>query len=240
MAVVAVVAVVALSGFVVWASSTNPLMPQAVAALNDTDLVDVIEGRYISFEPRGQAPTVGYIFYPGGRVDYRAYAPYAQAIAAEGYLVVIVPAPLNLAFFNINAAAAVIADYPHIETWAVAGHSLGGVAASLFAEQNPSVVDALVLQASYPAGDTLRRSRADLPVLSLYATQDNLARPEQVLASSRDLPQNTRFVAIEGGNHAQFGYYGPQAGDGVALISHEQQQTLVVEATVRFLQSLGS
>ncbi len=238
--VVAVVLMLAaLSGFVAWSSTVNPIMPQAAAALEDTAAVDVTEGAYISFMPKDATPTVGYIFYPGGRVDYRAYAPYAQDIARHGYLAVIVSAPLNLAFFNVNAAAQVIADYPQIETWVVAGHSLGGVAASLFAEQNPGLVDGLVLEASYPAGDTLR-DRDDLRVLSLYATQDALAKPEQVLASSRDLPPNTRFVAIEGGNHGQFGYCGAQDGDGVALISHEQQQALVVEATVRFLQSFGS
>jgi hypothetical protein len=32
------------------------------------------------------------------------------------------------------------------------------------------------------------------------------------------------LVIIDGGNHAQYGAYGPQAGDGAATISREEQQ----------------
>jgi hypothetical protein len=43
---------------------------------------------------------------------------------------------------------------------------------------------------------------------------------------------------IEGGNHAQFGSYGPQEGDKPATISPEEQWEQVAAATVEFLKGL--
>ena len=42
-------------------------------------------------------------------------------------------------------------------------------------------------------------------------------------------------VEIEGGNHAQFGNYGPQKGDLPATISAEEQQAQAVEAISDFI-----
>jgi len=38
----------------------------------------------------------------------------------------------------------------------------------------------------------------------------------------------TQWVAIDGGDHAQFGWYGPQDGDQPATISREAQQAQVL------------
>ena len=87
------------------------------------------------FRPLDQEPAVGLILYPGARVDPRAYAPTARALVQEGYLVVIVPMLLDLAFFAPGRAAEVMAEFPGIEAWAGGGHSLGGaMAASRLAE----------------------------------------------------------------------------------------------------------
>jgi len=47
-----------------------------------------------------------------------------------------------------------------------------------------------------------------------------------------------RWFVIVGGNHAQFGWYGPQPGDNPAEISREAQQQQVVESTIEMLKSL--
>jgi hypothetical protein len=44
---------------------------------------------------------------------------------------------------------------------------------------------------------------------------------------------------MQGGNHAQFGDYGFQPGDNQAKISRADQQQQVVDATVKFLESLS-
>jgi hypothetical protein len=95
----------------------------------------------------------------------------------------------------------------------------------------------LVLWAAYPAeSDDL--SGQDLAVVSIYGTRDGLATPDKIDASRPLLPPDTRWVAIEGGNHARFGWYGPQNGDNPATISREDQQRQVVAATVNLLQQL--
>ena len=228
---------VLMIGFMAWGFTPAKPMPQALAALQSTSQVTVTTGRWLTFQPADLQPSTGFIIYPGGRVDTRAYAPTAQAIAAHGYLVVIVPMPLNLAVFNPGAAADVMAAHPEIKYWAVGGHSLGGSMAANFAHAYPSAVKGLILWASYPAGsDDL--STGGLKVLSISGTLDGLSTPAKIEASHALLPADTTFVPIAGGDHAQFGWYGPQAGDNPATISREEQQAQIIQATVDFLGAL--
>jgi dienelactone hydrolase len=227
--------ILAAVALVMWASAAATPMPEALAALESDVRVRVETDPWLVFRPINQDPATGLILYPGGRVDPRAYAPTARALAEEGYLVVIVPMPLNLAFFAPSRAAEVMAAFPKIERWAVGGHSLGGAIASNFAHRNPEAVHGLVLWASYPAGsDDL--SGYQLAVSSIYGTRDGLATQDKIDASRPLLPPDTQWTAIEGGNHAQFGWYGPQSGDSEPTISREEQQAQIVEATLQLLQ----
>jgi hypothetical protein len=227
-----------IGGFVLWASTpSGELMPEAQVALQGDEAVVVTQRGWIAFVPHDAPPTAGIILYPGGRVQAEAYAPLARQIAEAGYLATIVYAPLNLAIFNPGAAIPVIENFSAIDTWVVGGHSLGGATAAIFAADNAAIVDGLVLMASYPPGAELASS--DIRVLSIYGTNDGLAGVQNILDSAANLPANTRFVAIEGGNHAQFGYYGVQAGDGVAAISREEQITQTVNAIVNLLNMLA-
>jgi pimeloyl-ACP methyl ester carboxylesterase len=223
--------------FVAWGSTPLGPLPEAEQALLSDAVVSVQQGRWLVFEPANRQADTGLIFYPGGRVDYRSYAPAARELASRGYRVIVVPMPLSLAVLGTNLASEVISAYPDIQVWAIGGHSLGGAMAALFAEQNPDAVQGLVLWAAYPAENN---SLADsgLTVVSIYATEDGLATSGKIDASQSLLPPGTRYVAISGGNHAQFGWYGEQAGDGQASISPVQQQQQVVTATESLLQEL--
>lgn len=225
--------------FVVWASMAAQPMPEALAALQSDSKVIVTTQDSLVFRPAGAVPDTGLVFYPGARVDPRAYAPAAHEIASGGYLVVIVPMPLNLAVFGSGKASGVIAAYPEIKHWALGGHSLGGAMAAHFAHDHPGEVQGLSLWASYPAeGDNL--ASGSLAVTSIYGTRDGLATHQKVDASRKLLPTGTRYVPIEGGNHAQFGWYGPQDGDNAATTSREDQQKQVTSATEQLLQSLAN
>jgi pimeloyl-ACP methyl ester carboxylesterase len=235
--VVLLVPTLALGGFVIWAQATPAPMPQALSALESDSLVQVTTDRWLVFSPATQAPSSGLIIYPGGRVDSRSYAPTARAIAQEGYLVVIVPMPLHLAVLAPDAATDVMAAYPEVSHWAIGGHSLGGAMAARYAYGHPDQVEALALWAAYPDSSNDLSDR-NLAVTSIYGTLDGLATKEKIAASHALLPPTTEWVAIEGGNHAQFGWYGPQSGDNPATISREEQQRQTVAATLKLLASL--
>ncbi len=239
--VLLVIPLLALSAFVVWGESTPSPMPEALAALERParqDGVVVTTRDWLVFRPTAQEPASGLVLYPGARVDPRSYAPAARTIAAEGHLVVIVPMPLNLAFLAPQRVAAVTTAFPVVAHWAVGGHSLGGAMVARFVHRNPSAVDGLVLWAAYPAASDDLSDR-DVVVASIYGTRDGLATEEEVEASRALLPPDTTWVAIEGGNHAQFGWYGPQAGDQPATISRQEQQAQLIDATVTLLDELA-
>ena len=227
-----------LAGFTIWAYTPLGPMPEAIAALQSDAQVQVDTSPWLTFTPVGAQPTTGFVFYPGGRVDPRSYAPPARALAEQGYLVTIAPMPFNLAVFKPAAADAVIAAHPEITNWVIGGHSLGGAMAANYVYTHPDAVQGLALWAGYPAGNNGLADR-QLPVASIYGTNDGLATPAKIEASRALLPASTRWVPIEGGNHAQMGWYGPQPGDGTATISREEQQQQVVAATEELLSTVG-
>ena len=227
----------AIIAFTAWGYIVPAPMPEALAALKPDYEVFVSRDGWFIFQPILQTPTTGFIIYPGGRVDPRAYAPQARAIAAQGYFVVIVPMPLNLAGFGSGRATSVIQAYPDIKKWAIGGHSLGGTMAASYAYHHPDQIRGLVLWASYPAkSDNL--SNVKIKVTSIYGNLDGLASTKKIEASKKLLPANTTWVSIKGGNHAQFGWYGDQAGDNPATISREEQQAQIIHATLDLLKSI--
>lgn len=226
-------------GFIIWGSTPAHPMPEAISALASSDAVTVQTGKWLVFEPAGStSSTTGYIFYPGGRVDYKAYAPMAKSLAQKGFLVVIPRMPLNLAVFGINKAADVIAAHPEISHWVMGGHSLGGSMAANYVYEHPDQIDGLVFLASYPA-DNNNLSNYSGSVLSISGSLDGLATPAKIDHSKGLLPKGTVWVSIEGGNHAQFGWYGPQKGDNAATISLEEQQSAVIQNTLELLKKVN-
>ncbi|MCC6905008.1 MAG: alpha/beta hydrolase [Anaerolineae bacterium] len=219
------------------ATSAGPT-EEGAQGLESTSAVAVADqGHWITFTPTGTRPTTGLIFYPGGLVRAESYAPTMRAIAEQGYFVAIVRMPLNLAVTSPDSASDVQALFYEIEHWAVGGHSLGGAMAARYAYAHPGAVDGLLLYAAWPA-ETDNLSASGLAVTSIYGTLDGLASVEEIDASRPLLPADTTYVAIEGGNHAGFGHYGPQRGDNPASISLDEQQAQIVEASVALLGSL--
>ncbi|HJX23219.1 MAG TPA: alpha/beta hydrolase, partial [Candidatus Bathyarchaeia archaeon] len=161
----------------------------------------VSTGRWLVFEPVSSNRSTGFIIYPGGRVDYRSYAPTAHAIAEEGYLVVIVPMPLNLAVFGVNSARDVIDSFPNISSWAIGGHSLGGSMATQFAHENPIEINGRVLWAAYPASGT-DLSKQNIHVVTIHGTNDGLVKMSDIDSSLKLLRADTVRVEILGGNRA--------------------------------------
>jgi hypothetical protein len=236
--ILVVILLLAVGGFVVWANTPPAPMPAALEALQSDALVSVETDRWLVFMPADPRPEAGFIFYPGGRVDVRSYAPVLRQISEMGFLVVAVPMPLNLAFFGQNSADEVIQVYGDlVNHWAIGGHSLGGAMAGRYAHDHADTIDGLVLWASF-VEESFSLADRNLLVTSSYGTRDGLAQPDSIDTSRATLPPDTVFVAIDGGNHAQFGDYGDQAGDLPATISREDQQEQVISATIMLLERI--
>lgn len=229
---------------------TFPPMPEAYEALESDQAVTVqkIEVEeweedsnfYYTFEPQRKEPMVGFIIYPGGLVDPVAYAPTAHALAAKGYLTVIVKMKNDIALGqSAQRANTVINDYRGIEKWAIGGHSMGGAGSSAYAKDFTESIVGVVLWASYPS-QLFRIDDKDLRVISIYGTNDGLVTLEKIEDSEEHLPPDTQWVPIEGGNHTQFGWYDTspdplQPDDNPADITREEQQAQIVQATAGFL-----
>ena len=86
--------------------------------------------------------------------------------------------------------------------------------------------DGLVLLASYPTEEI------STPVLSIYGTEDkvlNTGKYKKTKAAGL-WPADFTEVIIKGGNHAQFGNYGEQKGDGSPAITAAEQQKETADA----------
>ena len=199
-------------------------------ALPDRDAIPVGFGTSARLF-NGPGEDTALIFYPGAKVEAAAYAPLLNKIAADGTDCYLVEMPLHFAFLGVNAADQIIEtqSYAH---WVIAGHSLGGVAASGYARTHADTVAGLVLLASYPTGE-----QGNVPLLSIYGDRDGVLSRESYEKSRAFWPENAEELVIPGGNHAQFGDYGPQRGDGEAAISQDEQQTQTAQAIRHWIQT---
>ncbi len=192
-----------------------------------------VESDRISFFPDSSNPAAGIIIYPGGNVDFEAYAPLAGRLSAGGYAVFIQKMPLNLAVFGIDRGNRILTDYPDIQSWILVGHSLGGAMAARFAAQNTETIDALVFLAAYPDIDL---TDTPLNILSITGSEDGILNRERFENAKTLLPSSTRYLTIDGANHAGFGHYGPQRGDGEAWIPPDQQLNRTAAAILQWIQ----
>jgi len=171
----------------------------------------------------------GLIFYPGGKVQFEAYAPLLSELAQNNILCVLVHMPANLAVLNSNAADSVIEKHPEVTKWYIAGHSLGGAMAANYVASNTDGFEGLILLAAY---STVDLSASGLKVLSIYGSNDGVLNMEKYNETVSNLPKDATFHIIDGGCHAMFGAYGEQKGDGIPAISFaEQTEETVNEIT---------
>jgi len=202
----------------------------AQEALQSSNTVQVIASEDdVLFRPTSGSE-LGLIFYPGGKVEYTAYAPLLHNLAEKGVTCVAVRMPLQLAFFDTNAADCIMAEYPEISHWYLSGHSLGGVAASVYARKNPEKIEGLILLASYST-----KPLSGFDVLSIYGSMDDVLNHDAYEKNRDNLPEGATEFEIPGANHAQFGSYGLQDGDNTATISPVTQLGVTCDTIVQFL-----
>lgn len=234
---IGIVLILLVAGVFIWKYLT-PYQPaeRAESALVSAGGVTVEQNdNWISFEPSIALGTA-VIFYPGALVEAEAYAPLARKIAAAGHPFYIARMPLNLAVIKGNAAEEIIRVHPK-QSFVLGGHSLGGVMASRFAADHADQLEGVFFLASYPDEKGSLKDTT-LSVLSVLGTEDKVVDQESYNEGRAYLPGNTVYTPVNGGNHAQFGSYGPQKGDGTATITEEEQQTRTARALLDWIGNL--
>lgn len=206
----------------------SPAQEDATRYLNGTDEVKVVEmdnGLFLD----GYGNDTALIFYPGAKIEYTAYLPMLMNLSSRGIDCYLVKMPFNLAFFGENEADSIIenTNYSH---YVISGHSLGSVAATSYMAHTGRG-DAAVLLSGYST------EKIGKPVLSIYGSNDGILNMENYNKSKSLLSNFTEFI-IDGGNHAQFAYYGNQTGDNPAGITPESQQAQAVEKIIGFTNKL--
>ena len=200
----------------------DPSVERYMGSLDNVYTEEIPEGLFLD----GPGEDRALVFYPGGKVEYRAYLPLCHKIAAKGIDCFLVEMPCNLAILDIDKADSVFGNYSYSE-WIIGGHSLGGAAAALYAAGHREQVQGLILLGAYPT----KQLGKDLRVLEMYGSEDRVLNRSKLLKGNAYLPEHTVSEEIPGGSHAGFGCYGPQKGDGQALISGEEQQEITAERT---------
>jgi hypothetical protein len=215
---------------------------KASEILSSNELVDFNESQdYLSFHSKLDYSKASILFFPGALVQPSAYAPLAKSIAEKGYSVFIQKIPYRIAITNKMETEALSKAFSFITNsdeakWIISGHSRGGrMAANYSSKYSQSLSGMILLGTSHPKEKNLTHLK--FPVLKISASEDGLASPSEIKKFAQNLPQNTRFEMIKGGNHSQFGYYGFQFGSGSASITREKQQEITQAEILNYLSS---
>lgn len=235
-------------GFFLWAVISTAWLANSIRTrgvdgrlLQSSPAVSVVDqAATLAFLPTSSNGKKGLIFICGSGIAAAAYAPLLRPVAEAGYPVFVVKLPYRFAPLEshkqaaLSTARGVIATHPEVSHWVMAGHSLGGALTARLARSDARVLSAIVLiGTTHPKADDL--SSLQIPVTKIYASEDDIAPVDRVLANRRLLPQRTKWVEIKGGNHSQFGRYGHQLFDGTATISREEQETITRSAILETL-----
>ncbi len=239
-------------GFISWAIVSTAWLANSVrtqgvdaALLKSNANVAVFDNHdWMEFRPSSQNQSAGLIFVCGSGIAAEAYAPLLRPIAESGYAVCIVRLPLRFAPLESHKQETVdrvfrfMQGNPQVTQWVVAGHSLGAaLVCRAVVSKDPRIAGLVLLGTTHPKREDLSGCR--LPVTKVYATNDGIAPPDDVLANSRLLPATTTWVAIPGGNHSQFGHYGHQLFDGAATLSRSDQQQIARSEMLELLRTLS-
>ena len=198
---------------------------------SDTVINKADDGGVEILPQSGDADT-GIIFYVGAQIKPDAYIPLLARIAEQGYACFVPNLSFNMAALEPKAADDIIAVHPEIRFWILAGHSMGGLTASGYADDHQDTVDGLILVAAYTNRDM---SNAAIPVLAVFGDTDGVMNKKLYDKRLAWNPADFEEYVIPGANHAQYGDYGKQPRDNDAAISAEEQQSQTAEIVLDWL-----
>lgn len=199
------------------------------AANTECSVEEFADGIFV--DGSGQSDAV--IFYPGAKVEYTSYLPLCVKLAEEGVDCFLVEMPFHLAILGMNKADKIMDKYDY-DNWYLAGHSLGGAMAANYVAEHTEDFAGLVMLAAYPTKELVSE---DLKVISIYGNKDTVLNRENLEAGKEFVPEYYTEIGLGGANHAGFGNYGPQEGDGEATMEREKQQEMTVSYIVKMMQT---
>jgi pimeloyl-ACP methyl ester carboxylesterase len=203
---------------------------EALAAMESDERVTVEYNDYLSLTPATITPKTGIVFYPGAYCDVRGYTPVWKEIAAQGYLVVIPKMPFDFAIFAPNAADQVRAAHPEIEQWIIAGHSMGGAMAGVYADNNRDNLAGVIVFDSYPPGSN-SLADADLPILLLERARSDGSRSQKFIDNANLYPESAELKLIPGAQHMYYGSFdgGSYQEEWAPGIERDAMQKIVID-----------
>ncbi len=174
---------------------------------------------------------IGFVIYPGGKVDEIAYTPLAKQLNNAGYKVEIAKFPMKLGILKPNYVEKIIENNPDVESWVVIGHSLGGTSISHYLyNNNNEKISGLVYLASYSDKNI---EHIPIKTISITGTNDFIINPENFKNSKTNYSNTHKFYNLENGNHSYFAYYPLQKGDSETTITREEQINKTVEIILK-------
>jgi pimeloyl-ACP methyl ester carboxylesterase len=230
-----VVAGLSFTAWLAWNLQAHGVPDETMQSTARVVVTEEADTTYFVPQPAADSMHAVLVFVPGGLVDPRAYQPIVRQIADSGTPAALVEMPFRSAMTEgqrsqlwrrIRAARARLgAGSPLV----IAGHSRGAAMAARFANEFGAEVGGLALiGTTHPRDFDL--SRATYPVLKIAGTRDCVAPTDDARANAHLLPGATEWAVIDGGNHAQFGYYGSQINDCSAEITREEQHRQMLSA----------
>lgn len=221
--------IIFFGGFFVYAQFYYHAEKTATDYINGTEDVNVSKisnGLFLD----GYGNDTAIIFYPGAKVEYTSYLPLFMNLSSRGIDCYLVEMPFNFAFFGINSADSIIenSNYTH---YYMAGHSLGGAMAGTYVNRTDNNIDGLIYLSAHTNVGT------NVPILSIRGTNDGIINLTSYQEAKSLIKNNFKEIIIDGGNHAQFGYYGKQSGDGQASITAKSQQDQSADAIIEFIEN---
>lgn len=215
-----------LTILVIYTSSSYQPDPEMYDYYIVPDTIEVTESSNgTTFTPENY--DVNVILVPGGKVNPESYYFLALEISKQGYQVTVVDTPFNLAILRPYQGSKFIEED---KINVLVGHSLGGVVASMIANNNDQI-DMLVVLGSYSLHDL------DIPVRYIVGQNENLL-DNPAYRDSLSYVSDLDVSIIPGGNHAYFGFYGKQKGDGNPNITNLEQQITTSNLIVEYILEL--
>ena len=223
--------VVNLSGCLIYFTIHYHASDEVNAYLEDDNEVKVSDTSNYYFFDNLANKDKALIFYGGAKVEEKSYAPMMSKISHQGIDVFITKMPFRFPLFDSMKAESIYkANNTYKEVY-IMGHSLGGVCASRVLNNTSHDYKGIIFLASY--SDKPLDSKYE--ALSIYGSEDKVIDLKAYSNNTSNFPTGYVERVIEGANHANYGYYGNQKGDGTATITREAQIDLTVGYVSEFI-----